>query len=433
MDGRFRFSLFAVACFGFLASALPAPAQTETVLLSFGAPGGGAYPSDGLIFDDSGNLYGTTTEGGAFGFGSVVKFTRGADGVWQAVVLHSFKAGTQHDGAVPYGALIFDSQGNLYGTTYYGGSGRCYREEYPGCGTAFRLNPSTGDYQVIYNFEGQPDGAYPAVQLVSDDSGHFYGTTVSGGPGPCLSGGYLGCGTVFMLEEIGGNWTEEVLHGFNGGSDGAYPYGPVTLDSLTNLYGTTEEGGDSCPGHFTCGTVFKLSPTDGSWTKTLVHRFAGGSDGMWPAAGLIFAGGNLYGTTIDGGGNLTNCAYGCGTVFELSPDLGGGWSERILHSFFGGDDGFSPMAGLTADKIGNLYGTTAFGGGIWGYGTVFEVEETGTETVLHSFGGPADGSSPYGGLIWDALDNLYGTTQQGGNSSQCASVYGCGTVFELTP
>jgi uncharacterized repeat protein (TIGR03803 family) len=207
------------------------------------------------------------------------------------------------------------------------------------------------------------------------------------------------------------------------GSDGAYPDAGLIADPAGNLYGTTQVGGanPSCNQAPGCGTVFQLMP---SGTLTVLHSFAG-SDGEQPFAGLIAdAAGNLYGTTWGGG------ASGRGTIFQLDPS----GTLTVLHSFTGGSDGQRPVTGLLADAAGNLYGTTG-GGGDGGYGTVFQLDSSGTLTVLYSFTGGTDGRNPDSGLIADAAGNLYGTINQGGDLASCNSpnTHGCGTVFQLTP
>ncbi|MGA2904008.1 MAG: choice-of-anchor tandem repeat GloVer-containing protein [Candidatus Korobacteraceae bacterium] len=231
-------------------------------------------------------------------------------------------------------------------------------------------------------------------------------------------------------------WNEKVLHSFNNnGVDGAEPYAGLIFDAAGNLYGTTGNGGVNAG-----GTVLELTPAGGgNWAETVLYSFCSQTnctDGANPSASLIFdAAGNLYSTTDAGG------TYGDGTVFELTPTAGGGWTEQVLHSFNNnGTDGAYPYAGLIFDATGNLYGTTLNGGTYQcvdeGCGTVFELTPTAgggwTEQVLHNFGNGTDGFWPYAGLILDAAGNLYGTTQLGGTGGNCGG-YGCGTVFELTP
>jgi len=230
--------------------------------------------------------------------------------------------------------------------------------------------------------------------------------------------------TLAFLSPVARAQTFSMLYTFNGAPDGNSPWGAPVSDSHGNLYGTTWSGG-----LYGFGTVFKL---DTAGNQNTLHNFAGGSDGANPWAGLIRdSAGNLYGTTYWGGGPHCFNNYGCGTVFSVSPDRKGGWTERVLYSFTGGKrDGQYPGYGsLARDKAGNLYGTTIYGGIGYcssGCGVVFKVSSTGTETLLHKFKG-TDGGTPYGGLIRDSAGNLYGTTEAGG-PSPCA----CGVVFKLT-
>jgi uncharacterized repeat protein (TIGR03803 family) len=217
------------------------------------------------------------------------------------------------------------------------------------------------------------------------------------------------------------------------------PQGNLIFDKAGNLYGTASEGpGSTTCGGVGCGIVWKLAPNSGgSWTYSILHVFEG-SDGDRPLAGLVFdAGGNLYGTTFQGGAS-TVCPLGCGVVFKLAPNPDGTWTESVLYSFTGGADGSSPQAGLIFDAAGNLYGTTV-GGGDWdncgsGCGVVFKLapnpDGTWTYSVLYSFTG-ADGGGPVAGLIFDAAGNLYGTADVGGNIRDC--IVGCGVVFKLAP
>jgi uncharacterized repeat protein (TIGR03803 family) len=367
----------------------------------------GADPYASLIFDASGNLYGTTTTCGAHSAGRVFELMPKAGGGWTEKALHDFNGNTK-DGAEPYAGLIFDKAGNLYGTTLGGGA--------HGDGTVFELMPKAGGgwtEKVLHNFNFNVDGYEPYAGLIIDASGKLYGTTSGGGA--------HGAGTVFeLISKADGGWTEKVLHNFNSNAkDGREPYAGLIFDKAGNLYGTTFDGGA-----YGNGTVFELMPrAGGSWTEKVLHSFnSNGTDGTNSYASLIFdKAGNLYGTTLDGG------AYGNGTVFELTPKAGGGWTEKVLYNFNGNTkDGTNPYAGLIFDASGNLYGTTVVAA--QEYGTAFELIPKGgrwTEKVLHTFN-QKDGAEPYAGLIFDASGNLYGTTYQGG-------VDGAGTVFELTP
>jgi uncharacterized repeat protein (TIGR03803 family) len=348
----------------------------------------------------------------------------------QEKILHSLN---RKRGAFPRAGLVFDAKGNLYGTTYYGGtSNTCVAGD--ACGTVFELTPQAGGGWTettlhSFNFNGT-DGYYPAASVVVDASGNVYGTTFNGGTGGCTIGGSpIGCGVVFELTPQAGasGWTESVLHNFTGNFiDGSSPLANLIFDGSGNLYGTTAGGGT-----FGKGTVFELSPNGGVWMETVLYSFENNaSDGTAPAASLVFdTAGNLYGTT-SAGGNLSACqTSGCGTVFELTPATGVSWTEKIIY-IFGATDGYLPQAGLSIDKAGNLYGTTFFGG-TYGYGTAFELSpEVGGKwnlTTLQNFNiSGDDGAYLYGGVILDSKGNLYGTTFRGGVSDE-------GTVFELSP
>jgi uncharacterized repeat protein (TIGR03803 family) len=382
-------------------------------------------------------------------------------------VLHSFSA--YSDGAEPRGALIFDTNGALYGTTSEGGLDRCFEFNDRPCGTVFKLTPSGSGYSesIVYEFQGS-DGATPLANLVFDTKGALYSTTLYGGPRKCF------CGTVFKLTPSQSGYTENILFSFTGrngypfagvllGTNGAFygttdspgaafeltpsasGYSETILHRFRNkghdrdgtytgsdlifgkggaLYGTAEGGGvASCPGG--CGTVFKL--TLPSHHVKVIHSFAD-SDGASPVAGLISdAKGALYGTTADGGSGA--CYAGCGTVFKLTPSALG-YTESVLYSFTGSPDGSAPYGNLVFDKNGALHGTTR-GGGVpsCDCGTIFKLTRSGSgyaESVMHSFSGNTDGASPYAGLIIDKQGALYGTASSGGSA-------GNGTVFELTP
>ncbi len=348
-------------------------------------------------------------------------------------VVHNFGQG-DFDGVESFAGLVQDAAGNLYGTTNQGGIQTQ--------GTVFELSPRVGggwSETVLHSFGNGTDGKYPYAGLIFDSAGDLYGTTANGGihvGGSC----YLGCGAVFELSpREGGGWTETVLHSFGSGTDGARPYAGLLFDAAGNLYGTTYEGGihNTCFYEgLTCGTVFEISPRQGGgWTETVLHSFGNGTDGANPQAGLIFDGaGNLYGTTGEGG---THQSYAVGGIaFELSPREGGGWQETVLYNFcnLAAGDGCSPAAALVFDGEGNLYGTTV-SGGIHFDGTAFRLSPRQgggwTETILHSFGRSTDGIYPNAGLIFDSAGNLYGTTADGGIHS-CGGP-GCGTVFKLTP
>lgn len=384
-------------------------AWTETVLHSFNYYGrDAAYPYGGVIFDNAGNLYGATFEGGTYYYGTVFELSPDGVGGWTETVLHNF-VNSGFDGVSPYAGLLSDAAGNLFGTTLNGGTYNV--------GTMFEMsrNGSGGWIEKVYSFNfAGTDGANPEAGLISDSAGNFYGTT--------SAGGNSAAGSVFEMSPNGsGGWIEKQLYSFGEGLDGTSPEAGLISDAAGNLYGTTSAGG-----FYRGGTAFELSPNgSGGWTERVLHTFGDAADGSASLAGLIFDGaGNLYGTTSYGGVNFF------GTVFELSPDGRGGWTETILYSFGAGTDAAYPAAGLIRDGAGNLYGTTSYGGA-YNVGTVFELSPNGsgvwTETVLYSFSANgSDGNSPYAGLVFDSVGNLYGTTFYGGT-------YNYGSVFELTP
>lgn len=331
-----------------------APNGQETVLYTFKgqAQGDGAFPWAGLVRDSAGNLYGMTMEGGVYGYGTVFKLTPA--GV--ETVLHSFQG--QPDGGHPFGDLLLDSKGNLYGTTSDGGSGSCVWENgSTGCGTVFQISASD-DYKVLYNFAGSPDGGSPMAALLRDAAGNLYGTTAQGGN--VVLGSQLG--TIFRVTPSG---QETVLYRFTGGNDGQNPASTLVADPADNLYGTASEGGPKG-----WGTVFKLSP---SGQETTLYGFPGNStDGMSPEAGVVRdPHGNLFGTTLVGGFVGECSGSGCGTVFALTPT----GKEYVLHRFTWGPetDGCSPFSALIRDPSGNLYGTTPFCGSS-GNGTIYEIK-----------------------------------------------------------
>jgi uncharacterized repeat protein (TIGR03803 family) len=314
-------------------------------------------------------------------------------------LLYSFNAsGNLSDGGWPEGGVTRDASGNLYGTTFYGGTGTGCDIYFDGCGTVFKIDPS-GHEAVLHSFGGATDGWTPTARVILDSAGNVYGTTAYGGT--------HGYGTVFKLDTAG---NETILHSFARGADGANPNAGLVADTAGNFYGTTQYGGRGCDGQG-CGTVFKITP---SGTETVLYRFAGGLDGASPLGGVALdSSGNLYGTTWLGG------VYGFGTVFRV--DSGG--DETVLHSFAGTSDGANPMAAPVLDAAGNMYGTTSAGG--THFGVVYMVDAAGNESILYTFTGGSDGAYPYSHLLLDASGSLYGTVSQSGAT-------GAGTVFELT-
>jgi|SRR5579872_3454885 len=273
----------------------------ETVLYSFNGPtSDGASPFAGVIRDQGGNLYGTTSTGGLKGFGTVFELTTSGK-----ELLYSFKHAP--DGDFPWGPLFRDPSGNLYGTTEYGGANLC-SGEVGSCGAVFEIT-SAGE-SIIYSFGSSITGAFPQDGLIGDANGNLYGTASAGGK--------YGYGTVFKLSKATGTWKEMILYSFTGVTDGAYPTGGLIRDARGNLYGTTPGGGA-----FTAGTIFRISPAG---EETVLYSFCAlqnCADGAFPAAGLVSdKQGNLYGTTSGGGNTDSSCqgyADGCGVVFKLTP------------------------------------------------------------------------------------------------------------------
>jgi uncharacterized repeat protein (TIGR03803 family) len=427
------------------AGAAVAAASTEIVTYSF--PRGtasittGCSPSGALIADSAGNFYGTTAGCGAFGAGTVFELVRPVPGAtkWTETVLYSFAGGS--DGAAPLAGVIFDAAGNLYGTTREGGApgfGTVFKLTPPAAGE------SAWTESILYTFQGgTTDGAYPQFQgVVFDHAGNLYGVTPLGGidyseDKHC---GTNGCGVIYELTPpatAGNPWTETILHYFNGGQ-GSGGAGTPIFDAKGNLYGAAIGGGVAGR-----GLVYRLTPPpagETAWTFKVLYAFGGvtTNDAAYPQSSLTLHGsGVLYGTA-DGG------QYGVGTVFQLTPpsETGGAWTESILHNFGGTEsDGAFPQAvSLLFDKSGNIYGTTSNGGGdgnsqctYGGCGTVFELSPPAagstdwTETILHSFPAvPKDGMSPNQGVIFGKNGNLYGVTPSGG-------AYLEGGIFSVVP
>lgn len=390
------------------AGAMPVSASTqgtlpsdpkEVVLFNFVSPPHGSYPAVGVIRDLEGNLYGTTNGaysdiggGGTNNVGVVFKI----DTSGNQTVLYSFTGGA--DGGSPNG-LILDSFGNLYGTASNGGAS--------GYGVVYKLDPS-GNETVLYSFTGGADGANPN-NVIRDWKGNFYGTTNYGG----AAAGTSGYGVVFKIDSSG---NETTLYTFTGGNDGAYPNLNVTLDSLGNLYGTTNNGGTSGVGTSGYGVVFKVDP---SGHETVLHNFTGGNDGAYPNGVTRDVKGNLYGAASNGGTSGVG-ASGYGVVYKI--DTSG--NETVLYSFTGGNDGGNPSSALVFDSAGDLYGTTAFGGAA-DLGVVFKLDPSNHETVLHTFTRGTYGNQPdQAGVILDEFGNLYGTTAFSAEGGQ-------GAVYKL--
>jgi hypothetical protein len=373
----------------------------------------GIQPVSALVADNGGNFYGSAYSGGLYPLrknpccGTVFELSPGSNGAWSTSVIYDFQG--LADGSNPYGTMLFDKQGNLYGTNINSGFNNTYN--------VFELSKgSSGSWteKVVYTFDasqGKLNG-----DLTLDSHGNIYGT---------LQDNSVNSGEVFELSlQSNGTWKITVLYAFTSTFSLGDPLAGVTFDNDGNLYGTAYR---SSVGY---GGVYELSPqSNGLWKASVLFTFDGGNDGCSPNNKLIFdASGNLYGTT--------EACENLGVVFELSPGPNGAWTESVLHTFASdpGKDGAHPVGNLEFDASGNLYGTTPAGGlgcNAESCGVVYELSpQTGgawKETVRHQFEAASDGSEPQAGVLVDSAGNLFGTTKFGG------SEYGYGTVFEITP
>jgi uncharacterized repeat protein (TIGR03803 family) len=399
-----------------------ASSQSATVIHNFGGPtgGGGSAPIDGanpyagLTFDSQGNLYGTTARGGGFGClvdgcGTLFQLQPQGGG-WRERILVLFG-----DGGTPIAPVVLDQHGNIYGTFF------CTQDCFNRYGGVFELfRGANGTWKLSETDPFDTRGcATGACGVALDDAGHLYGVTQQ-----AANSRY---GEVFRTTHASLNWSTFALYDFTGGSDGANPSITLTFDSSSNIYGTTSAGGANG-----LGAVYKLTNTGQNfgWPESVLYSFQGGSDGTNPNGGVIFdAAGNLYGTTVNGG------TAGVGTVFKLTPQQNGSWSESILYSFQGGTDASHPANPLTFDAAGNLYGVA--GGGTHGHGAVFKLvpaQGQWSESLFYSFTGGLDGDTPSGGVIFDSAGNLYGTTVYGGAYPTCSDEPYCGGVaYKITP
>jgi uncharacterized repeat protein (TIGR03803 family) len=358
-------------------------------------------------------------------------------------VLHTFKG---EDGAIPYGQLISDDEGNLYGTTIAGGDTTdtpCANSPFGlGCGVVYKID-GHGNESVLHTFKGGSGGAYPATELLRDKEGNLYGTARGGGNQNSACAFTNGCGVIYKLDSHG---KASILYAFQGSADGYGVSSGLIRDEAGNFYGVTVAGGisnatctgDGPPG--SCGVVFKLDPKG---NETVLHAFTAGKDGYAPYGSLIRDRlGNLHGAATSGGDTTSEfCgvtvanlfgSHGCGTVFKI--DQSGDFS--VVHTFKG-PDGLFPDGWFAPGYAGHFYGVTGNGGNLSdcggaGCGTIFEIDHHGNESVLYSFKGADDGASPLGSVIRDFDDNLYTTTLLGGDTTDPGCTKGgCGTVFEL--
>ena len=433
---------------GVSASSILAQAQTFTTLYSFAGytSGDGEYPfpRGQMPFDNNGALYGTTAGGGSTQGGTVFQLvppqTQG--GAWTENVLYTFAGGV--DGKQPSEGVVFDALGNLYGSTQFGGTGETLCGG--GCGTIFELSPPTQlggqwTHTVLYSFQGGVDGQYPG-EVLFGANGKLYGTTNSGGanPGvPCHSNRRItyGCGTVFELSppsQQGESWTKTVLYTFPQFVGDGGLGSEIAIDSQGNIFGAA--GG----GTTKYGRVIEFTPPNGSgaWKETVLYNFQGSTkDGGYPSGAVLFgASGVLYGTgTFNGVTNPNGIYSPSGVVYQLTPPQqpGGTWTETVLHSFPAfKTDGTNPDSTLSIDQNGNLYGTTEFGGsnvcGNWGCGAMFKLAPPSgggwTETILYNLGN--SNQNPNSSMVQFHNGLLYGTTTYLGASD-------LGQVFTLVP
>jgi len=389
-------------------------AQTYHVLHAFSGELDGSEPWAGLTIDAAGNLYGTTLYAGSDNHGTIFKLKHNGPG-WVFSPLYSF---TASDGMFTEAPLTIGPDGTLFGTTVYGGAA--------GSGTVYNVRPPSNPCRsvlcfwaetVLHSFTGQPDGSVPGYgALVFDQAGNGYGTTTAGG----INNG----GVVYKLTRSQGGWTESVAYTLAARDTGINPYSGVIFDNAGSLYGTA-----STAGGLGTGTVYQLMPSGSGWAGQILYAFPVRDlgAGAAPYGGVIFdASGNLYGTTTAGGLNNQ------GTIYKLIPS-GGSWTESVLYSFSGVTVG--PKNGLTMDAAGNLYGTT-FQGGAHQEGNVFRLSLSDGQwiyTDLYDFSGGDDGAFPIGGVAVDTNGNLYGTTEIGGTRTGNCYPDGCGVVWEITP
>ena len=410
-----------LACAFLLSASTLVRAQQYSIIHNFTAGSDGFGPAGGMAIDSTGTIYGVTQANSLTG---TVYQLKPHNGSWVLNTLYTFTGGT--DGGDPQ-TIIIGPDGALYGSAGYGGPGDCPFGDNLGCGYIFRLRPPATPCRtvscpwtktILYTFTGAgQDGAFPVGQIAFDAAGSLYGATSAGGGDLSCERGY-GCGAIFKLTPSGGQWTESILYSFRlDGAAGWLPQAGVTLDAAGNLYGTTYDGPGTICGGYGCGTVYELTPSGSIQT---LYRFEGGDDGAQPTAGVTFDNsGDLFGTTSELGSQLG------GTIFELIP--GGSWRLSVLYSFYS-DGGYGPLWNMTWDGVSNFYGTTS-DDGISQTGNVFQLARTNAGwqyTDLHDFLGGNDGAVPEGGVVVDATGNIYGSARFNGPSSH-------GVIWMITP
>jgi hypothetical protein len=402
-------------------------AQTYQVIYTLEIGGQNPWlPAVGLSIDADGSLYGTSVRGGGKGdcpgpggCGSVFQVAP-TDSGWAETTLWGFNGPydsenpgrfASTDGSYPYSRVILGPDGSLYGSTLSGASGG---------GAVYQLRRSAGGWTevIVHRFTGGVDGGSVHGDLLLDETGRLYGTSLSGDH----------YGTVFRLEPSGAGWIKTTLYSFQGGNDGIWPYAGVIMDASGNLYGTTGAGGhsDCIYGGPNCGTVYQLTPSGSGYTEQIFYNFHNGNDGGSPGPLISDPSGNLYGTICGGPGEG-------GAIYTLSPS-GSGWSFRVLSRLSGVSCGF--QGSLTMDTAGSLLGVTS-DGGVFERGTIFQLAPSGADWIyydLYDFSGGSDGGEPNGSLVFDRSGNLYGTTRYGGVSHYCGGALysGCGVVFKLS-
>ena len=391
----------ALLCASGTTAAFAGKTVTETAAYSFQGGNDGGFPQGGLVANAKGKMFGVTTSDGADHNGVIFEVHK-KNGAWIEAPIYTFTGGA--DGAIPQAGLMVDSAGNLYGTTYEGGSGY---------GVVFELShgkKKAWDYNVLWTFSGGNDGGAPSGRLTMDANGNVYGTTTQGGTGVV--------GTVFELSPANGSWSEKVLYNFTGNNDGGEPMGNVLLGSDGNIYGTT-----AGYGQYNYGVVYKLTASNGGWTQSVLHAFKGSTDGEVPRDGLIQDGsGTLYGTTAG-----FDDSYG--NVFSLSTD---GSNYNVLYNIPSCQScytGNGPWQTVSMDSAGALYGTT-YADGENNNGEVFKLtpgqNNQWTATVLYAFQGGSQSNYPYSTVLIKK-GKLFGTSY--GNAGQ-AGFYP-GNVWEI--
>ena len=383
-------------------ASLTLQAQNFNVLSSL-TGSDGSYPLYINLYSE-GNLYGTTYYGGLYGDGVVFRLSQRGSG-WLMTTLFNFSG--QNDGGSPYSGVVTGPDGSLYGTTEVGGR--------YGYGLVYKLQPPPTPCKavicywmetVLYNFTGYSDGSGPQGNLLFDQAGNIYGTAIYGGSD---------FGTLWKLTPSQGQWSLTMLHTFTGASDGSHPVGGVIRDQSGNLYGVASSGGT-----YGAGVAYEVSYGGSGWTETVLHSFGNTNDGEYPSGLISDAQGNLYGFTTGGGSSAWGTAY----EFQLSE---GGFSYHIIYTFEPNLGAGPELTNLPTLHAGNLYGAATTGGN-GRAGAVFELTPSGGSwnfLSLHDFTGP-DGGWPAGSPLLDAAGNLYGVTEVGGAHDQ-------GVVWEITP